>query len=97
MSTLIEEDRQALLRLARSTIHAELTTGARIEYPTNISQALKEKRGCFVTLHKTGDLRGCIGTIEPTRSLVTGVEENALNAAFRDPRFPPLKLSLIHI
>ncbi len=91
MSTLIEEDRQALLRLASSAIHAELTKGVRIEYPTNVSQALKEKRGCFVTLHKGGNLRGCIGTIEPTRSLVAGVEENALNAALRDPRFPPLK------
>jgi len=91
MSNLTKEDRRTLLRLARSAILAELTKGAKIEYPASVSQALKEKRGCFVTLHKTGNLRGCIGTIEPTKPLVTGIEENALNAAFKDPRFPPLK------
>jgi AmmeMemoRadiSam system protein A len=43
-----------------------------------------------VTLHKNGALRGCIGTIEPVTPLIACVEENAINAAFRDPRFPPL-------
>jgi AmmeMemoRadiSam system protein A len=52
---------------------------------------LNEKKGCFVTLHKKGELRGCIGTIEPSTSLILAVEDNALNAAFRDPRFPSLK------
>jgi AmmeMemoRadiSam system protein A len=51
---------------------------------------LKENRGCFVTLHKKKALRGCIGTIEPVKPLVESVEENAINSAFKDPRFPPL-------
>ena len=90
MSALTDKDRYALLRLARSAIDSELIKGHAIQRPEDLSAALTEKRGCFVTLHKEGALRGCIGTIEPEASLVNGVEENALNAAFRDPRFPPL-------
>jgi AmmeMemoRadiSam system protein A len=43
-----------------------------------------------VTLHTHGELRGCIGSLEPVRPLGVDVRENALAAAFRDPRFPPL-------
>lgn len=46
--------------------------------------------GVFVTLSLDGHLRGCIGTLTSRESLVRNVHENALNAAFRDPRFPPL-------
>ncbi|MBW2100218.1 MAG: AmmeMemoRadiSam system protein A, partial [Deltaproteobacteria bacterium] len=53
--------------------------------------SLMEHRGCFVTLHKNCELRGCIGNIEPISSLAEGVKQNAINAAFKDPRFPPLK------
>jgi len=59
-----------------------------------------EKRGCFVTLHKNRTLRGCIGTIEPVTPLVLCVTENAINAAFRDPRFSevtPLEMDEIDI
>ena len=52
-----------------------------------------EKRGCFVTLHANGRLRGCIGTIEPIKSLIDGVKENAIHAGFQDPRFPPVTLN----
>jgi AmmeMemoRadiSam system protein A len=90
MSTLTDEDRKSLLKLARSVLESELIKGAKIKRPVNISPPLNEKRGCFVTLHKSDVLRGCIGTIEPVRSLVANVEENAINAAFKDPRFPPL-------
>lgn len=93
MSALTDQDRKSLLKLARSTIESELIKGAKIKRPENVSPPLKEKRGCFVTLHKGGVLRGCIGTIEPVRSLVSNVEENAINAAFKDPRFPPLAIN----
>jgi AmmeMemoRadiSam system protein A len=46
--------------------------------------------GAFVTLHKRGQLRGCIGEIFPRRALVEAVAEQAINAAFHDPRFPRL-------
>ena len=50
-----------------------------------------EKPGAtFVTLTQNGQLRGCIGSLEAYRALATDVAENALAAAFRDPRFPPL-------
>jgi AmmeMemoRadiSam system protein A len=88
---LSTRDKEALLRLARSAIRAKLVEGATVERPELSSPAMLEDRGCFVTLHKDGQLRGCIGSIEPVSSLVECVEENAKNAAFRDPRFPALK------
>ena len=87
MSELTDEDRKSLLRLARTAIEAEIKVGSKIQRP-DITSGLKEKKGCFVTLHKDGILRGCIGTIEPMQTLIFNVEENALNAAFHDPRFP---------
>lgn len=90
MTPLTRHDREALLKVARSAISAELNGKGEVFRPSTVSSALQEKSGCFVTLHKSGELRGCIGTIEATRPLLVNVEENALNAAFRDPRFPPL-------
>lgn len=91
MQKLTDEEKSALLKLARSAITAELIRDTPIVRPGITSSALGVKRGCFVTLHKGGALRGCIGTIEPLTPLIACVEENALNAAFHDPRFPPLK------
>ena len=84
------EDRKALLKLARSAIEAKLVKGAKVARPEPLSPALTEVCGCFVTLHKHGQLRGCIGSIEPVSPLVECVESNAKNAAFGDPRFPAL-------
>jgi AmmeMemoRadiSam system protein A len=47
-------------------------------------------RGVFVTLKKRGELRGCIGYIEPVAPLAQAVIETAIYAATRDPRFPPV-------
>ena len=51
---------------------------------------LKQAGATFVTLTKNGELRGCIGSLEAARPLARDVAENALGAAFRDPRFPAL-------
>ncbi len=51
---------------------------------------LKEERATFVTLTLNGNLRGCIGMLEACRPLAEDITENAVSAAFRDPRFPPL-------
>ncbi len=88
--TLSTQDREALLKLARSAIEARLVKRAKVVRPRQVSSVLNELRGCFVTLHKHGQLRGCIGTIEPICSLLECVERNAQSAAFDDPRFPPL-------
>jgi AmmeMemoRadiSam system protein A len=51
---------------------------------------LYEQRACFVTLSLSGQLRGCIGSLQAHRPLLDDVKENAQAAAFRDPRFQPL-------
>ncbi|HUH92445.1 MAG TPA: AmmeMemoRadiSam system protein A [Casimicrobiaceae bacterium] len=55
--------------------------------------ALRRPGASFVTLLCGEALRGCIGSLKATRALVIDVRENALAAAFRDPRFPPLSLT----
>jgi len=91
MASLEDNDRLVLLKVARAAITSELMMDRSILVkPKEISPSLKQKRGCFVTLHKSGSLRGCIGTIEPTTPLLNCVIENAINAAFRDPRFASL-------
>ena len=80
------------MHLARHTIAEVLSGGKKVSpLEKDLSPYLKEKRGCFVTLHKKGTLRGCIGSILPEDRLCDCVQENALNAAFHDPRFSPLK------
>lgn len=90
MICLSDLDRKQLLHFARSTIGNQLEHTGSVNRPRSRSGDFDQNRGCFVTLHKDGVLRGCIGTIEPTKPLARCVEENALNAAFHDPRFPPL-------
>lgn len=93
MAAYTAEERNLLLKLARSAIASELGTDHQISgldlgrYPS-----FKEKRGCFVTLHKSGALRGCIGTLEPMDTLLVNVKDNAVKAAFGDPRFPALTI-----
>ena len=60
------------------------------EMPTDIQGFLQKKTGVFVTLYHHGQLRGCIGTLEPVEPLAGEIVENARHAAFHDPRFSPL-------
>ncbi len=81
-----------LLKIARSSILYYLDNGrepfiSKREYP---DEFLWRKRGTFVTLTERGNLRGCIGSILPVNPLIMDVSRNAINAAFRDPRFYPL-------
>jgi AmmeMemoRadiSam system protein A len=80
---------RVLLTIARSTIGAELGVATASE-PWHT--ALAQPAATFVTLRQSGELRGCIGTLKPLRPLGVDVRENALAAAFRDPRFPPLSV-----
>lgn len=92
MTTYSPEERDVLLKIARTAISAALSADdSQPESAADTFPTFKEKRGCFVTLHKAGMLRGCIGTIEPVNTLVANVKRNALKAAFSDPRFPPVK------
>jgi len=86
---LSTEEKSWLLELARSTIAEKFGRGSvQIEPPE--SEALKQPCGAFVTLHKAGALRGCIGLVEALRPLYKSVREMAVAAAFEDPRFPGL-------
>lgn len=80
-----------LLRIARQAIGEEF--GERLELPTALFDhpELQQAAATFVTLHLAGRLRGCIGTLEAHRTLLNDVRHNAKAAAFRDPRFPPLR------
>lgn len=86
---LTEEEKSALIAIVRKTIECRLAGKELPEFSVE-SDALREKRGGFVTLEKRGQLRGCIGYIEARKPLYKTVEEMALAAAFGDPRFPPL-------
>jgi len=88
---LTEEEGKHLLSVARKTIDDRLLCregGTRSDQEE--SPRYSERRGTFVTLTMGGALRGCIGHIIPQESLIEGVRVNAINAAFRDPRFRPL-------
>jgi AmmeMemoRadiSam system protein A len=79
--------------LARQSLHQYLTTGKFLQVPANAGDLAKKKAGAFVSLKKQGNLRGCIGTIEPTRSnLAEEIIYNAVSAAIHDPRFAPVSL-----
>ena len=85
-----DEQGKALLKLARRTIASRLGCGEAPESGTDCKE-LQQQGAVFVTLKKRGLLRGCIGNLEPVGPLWQGVRDNALNAAFNDFRFPPLK------
>jgi AmmeMemoRadiSam system protein A len=90
-----EEEGKRLISEARETIEQRLYNRQSREQSEEqaheaIPPKFQEMRGTFVTLTIDGGLRGCIGHIIPQESVVEGVRANAINAAFRDPRFRPL-------
>lgn len=94
---LSREQGQALVQLARLTLENTLQHSNRSPGPElrNIlsEPELQKSQGTFVTLHIRGSLRGCIGSLTADQPLVESVQENAVNAALKDPRFPPLTAS----
>jgi len=90
---MTKECKDYLLFLARSTIAGELGTKWDKYVPKPNDPELKEQKGTFVTLTIDGELRGCIGQILPSEPIEDTIRENALSAAFYDPRFSPLSPS----
>lgn len=88
---LSEDEKKELLTIARKTLESYLNNKKIPEFKVS-SENLKKRYGVFVTLEKFGELRGCIGYIEGIKPLYEGVIDNAINAALRDPRFPPVSL-----
>jgi AmmeMemoRadiSam system protein A len=77
-----------LVKLARRTIETFVREGKTIPPPPELTDEMRQRAGAFVTLHRQGQLRGCIGTIYPvTETLAEEVIRNAILAATEDPRF----------
>jgi AmmeMemoRadiSam system protein A len=83
-----QRDRRLLLRLAREAIAAHVNRLPESAISNLPSAILVRPAGAFVTLHKRGDLRGCIGHIEPTEPIGVVVPRCAIAACSTDPRFP---------
>jgi AmmeMemoRadiSam system protein A len=83
------DEQRCLFKIVREVISATLE-GRRSEIPPPDAPNLREPSGVFVTLKLADELRGCIGCVLPEQPLYVAVAQNAFNAAFRDPRFPPL-------
>ena len=91
---LTEKQGQLLVRLARETIAARLglseADSKKIPASDLTDPVFKEMRGTFVTLKIKKQLRGCIGCLTPSETILEGIQRNAINAALNDPRFPAL-------
>lgn len=85
-----KETEDPYVQLARASLEAYVREGTAIRPPAGLPEELADRRaGCFVSLKVDGQLRGCIGTIAPTRaSLAEEICANAISAGTRDPRFP---------
>ncbi|MBU0755033.1 MAG: AmmeMemoRadiSam system protein B [Planctomycetes bacterium] len=90
---LSEKEEQTLLGLARYTLETFLDTGRAPDDLSafEITPALKEELGAFVTLKIDGQLRGCIGYLKGVQPLYRAVINNTISAASKDPRFPPVQ------
>ena len=86
---LADDEKRELLRIARATLR-EHTFSGRIPPGKPHRDSLCALAGVFVTLHEGDELRGCIGTIEAEKPLYRIIQEMAVAAATRDPRFPPV-------
>jgi AmmeMemoRadiSam system protein A len=90
---LSDDECKTLLKLSRDALKSFLESGGFKADPGeyNITPALSEKAGVFVTLKKHDKLRGCIGYVEGIKPIWEAVIDNTQNAAFEDPRFPSVK------
>jgi len=88
--SLSQGEKERLLQIAKSAIE-EKVRGIEVRPAEVSSGRLQEELGVFVTIHKLGSLRGCIGYVQGMKPLHQAVQEMALAAAFGDPRFPPVE------
>ena len=98
---LTEHEKGILLRLAREALECAVRGRALPHLDSStLTPALQSEEASFVTLTIRGQLRGCIGSLEPYMPLAEDVREHAIAAAVQDYRFPPVRpdeLSRIHI
>lgn len=80
------------VKWARENLESYLKTKSLLAIPDNIPTQFKDAKGVFVSIKKDGQLRGCIGTTEPTKaSIAEEIQSNVLKAALEDPRFEPIE------
>jgi len=89
---LNKEQKKKLLEIARNSIYSHLKSGNKLEL-VEADPHLLERMGAFVTLHESGQLRGCIGNLIGNQPLYLTVRDMAVESAVGDPRFPPLQLN----
>ena len=83
-----------LVKLAKDTIEEYVRNGDIIKPPSDLPAEMTGEAGVFVSIKKKGELRGCIGTLQPTReSIALEIIQNAVSSATQDPRFPPVTSS----
>jgi len=91
---MVSPNSHPLVELAKQAIHEYLDTARVILSPPALREAFPLPSGVFVSLKKSGQLRGCVGTYRPTQATVADeVIYNAIASATRDPRFKPLTLA----
>ena len=90
MSRLCSDDCRVLLGLARRAILSAVIEKRILDFPP-YPAALSEPTGAFVTLHRDGQVRGCVGQVESPDSLADTVARAAINAALHDSRFPAVE------
>jgi len=89
---LLDAHGDVFLQIAKGSIEHGLSSHSPLSPALDtLPPEMVETGACFVTLNKSKRLRGCIGSPEAWRPLATDVAENAFRAAFKDPRFAPLK------
>jgi AmmeMemoRadiSam system protein A len=96
---LAVDEQRELLRIARATLREHARSG-KLPPGKPHRDTLLAPAAVFVTLHRDADLRGCIGTTTADRPIYRAVQEMAVAAATRDPRFPPVtadEIALIEI
>ena len=83
------------VELARRAVELYVLERQHLQPPNDLAPEFQVRAGAFVSIHMLdGELRGCIGTIEPLRTnLAQEIIDNAISAASRDPRFPPIESS----
>ncbi|MFC1916548.1 AmmeMemoRadiSam system protein B [Chloroflexota bacterium] len=84
------QEMSPLVRLARRTVET-FVKGGKPPQPEELAPEMRERAGVFVSIHKLGDLRGCIGTFIPQqKNVAEEIITNAISSATRDPRFSPI-------
>jgi AmmeMemoRadiSam system protein A len=90
---MAEGELHPVVKLAKEAVENYIRRGEMAK-PEELTPEMRERAGVFVSLHKHGQLRGCIGTFEPAKDNVAEeIIANAISASTADPRFPPVTVS----